>query len=310
MRNELIEDDFDLLEETRPIREVLAETVVTLIKENPPDVELLPGVSLYFRDTPMPPTGYFYEPSFAVILTGKKRVQLGDSTYIYDASRFLLTSINLPTMTEVLGATELDPYVSVLIKLDLAIAREVLAEIELNNSGEICSDSGMATGPATTEVFELIRRTLDLCKYPKNPFYLWSILQREIIYRLLVGPMGARLRQTVLLGTQSNRVAKAINWLKDNFSKAVKVEELAGIAGMGVSTFHHHFRAITSMSPLQYQKQLRLHEARRLLLAEQADASTVAFRVGYESSTQFTREYRRQFGQPPIRDMRSLMADL
>ena len=121
--------------------------------------------------------------------------------------------------------------------------------------------------------------------------------------------MGARLRQTVLLGTQSNRVAKAILWLKDNFSRTVKVEELAEIAGMGVSTFHHHFRAITSMSPLQYQKQLRLHEARRLLLTEQADASTAAFRVGYESNSQFSREYRRQFGQPPIRDIRSLVPE-
>lgn len=309
MQNELNEDDFDLLKETRSMREALAATVLALIKGNPPDTELLPGVSLHFRDSPMPPTGYFYEPSFAVILTGKKRVQLGDSTYIYNASRFLLTSINLPTITEVLGATEFDPYVSVLIKLDLAIAREVLAEIELNNPGEICSDSGMATGPATLEIFELIRRTLELCEYPKNPIYLWGVLQREIIYRLLVGPMGARLRQTVLLGTQSNRVAKAILWLKDNFSRTVKVEELAEIAGMGVSTFHHHFRAITSMSPLQYQKQLRLHEARRLLLTEQADASTAAFRVGYESNSQFSREYRRQFGQPPIRDIRSLVPE-
>lgn len=303
----VVEADSSLLGETHPLRMQLAETVVRLLHEAPGTIERLPGVSLHFLDSPMRPMGYFYEPSFAVILQGTKRVQLGSSTFIYDASRFLLTSINLPTMTEVLGATETEPYVSVLVKLDLGLVREVLAAIEMNNVGEICSDAGMATGPATPEVFELIKRVLDLCQYPKNPLYLWGILQREMIYRLLVGPMGARLRQTALLGTQSNRVAKAILWLKENFSTNIKVEELAELAGMGVSTFHHHFRAITSMSPLHYQKQLRLHEARRLLLTEQTDASTVAYRVGYESNTQFTREYRRQFGQPPIKDVRSLL---
>ncbi|WP_346831547.1 AraC family transcriptional regulator [Pseudomonas abietaniphila] len=307
MKHEMSEADLNLLRLTSPIRSSLAKRVLGLIAKHSSDAELLPGVGLHFRDQPLPPTGYFYEPSFAVILQGAKRIKLGDSVFHYDASRFLLTSMNLPTTTEVLGATEDDPYVSVLIKLNLDIAREVLADLELNNYGEICSDSGMATGPATNEMLELVSKTLDLCDYSGNPAYLWGILQREIIYRLLVGPMGARLRQTVLTGTQSNRIAKAINWLKDNFTLPIKVEDLAGKAGMGVSTFHHHFRAMTSMSPLQYQKQLRLHEARRLLLAEQADASTVAFRVGYESSTQFSREYRRQFGQPPIRDMRSIM---
>ncbi|ARP82988.1 hypothetical protein CAL12_20660 [Bordetella genomosp. 8] len=308
MQDVTTEEDSRLLLETAPIREQLARAAVDLISPHPPETQLLPGVHMYHRDTPLPPTGYFYEPSLAVILKGRKRVQLGESVFLYDASRFLLTSMHLPTTTEVLGASEQDPYVSVLIKLDLEIAREVLAEIELHGVGDISPDSAMATGPATPEIFDLVRRTLDLCAYPGNPGYLWKILQREIIYRLLVGPMGARFRQTVLLGTQSNKVAKAINWLKDNYAQAIKVEELAALAGMGVSTFHHHFRAITSMSPLQYQKQLRLHEARRLLLMEQADAGTVAFRVGYESSTQFNREYRRQFGQPPIRDVRTLMS--
>ena len=304
MQVQLSEADRQQLEATRPLRESLAARIVAFVGGDREKAAPLPGVSLFYFDTPSPSTAYFYEPSFAVILGGRKRVSVGDRTYVYDPSRFLLTSINLPTIAEVFDIDERNPYVAMLIKLDLAIAREVLADIGVRQGDEPCSDPAMATGPASPELFSLVQRTLDLFEAPQDQAFLWKLIQHELSYRLLVGPLGARLRQIVRLGTRSNGVAKAVSWMKEHYASAIKVEELAALAGMGVSTFHHHFREITSLSPLQYQKQIRLHEARRLLVVESLDAATVALQVGYESPTQFNREYRRLFGQPPIRDTR------
>jgi len=168
----------------------------------------------------------------------------------------------------------------------------------------------MSTGPATPELLDAFNRLFELLSTPRDIPILGSLIQREILYRLLTSEQGARLREIVSSGSQSNLTAKAVAWLRQNYRKPLRVEELAGIVRMGVSTFHHHFRTMTSMSPLQYQKQLRLHEARRLMLTEFLDASSAALEVGYESATQFTREYSRLFGQPPMRDVRALRATI
>src|SRR5438093_2716912 len=164
----------------------------------------------------------------------------------------------------------------------------------------------MATGETTAELLDACCRLIDLLNTPQDIPFLSGLIQREIIYRILRGPAGARLRAIATLGDQSQRTAKAIAWVRANYAKPLRVEELAEIAGMGVSTLHHHFRALTAMSPLQYQKQIRLQEARARMSIQGMDAGTAALEVGYESASQFTREYKRQFGQTPMRDSRTL----
>jgi AraC-like DNA-binding protein len=164
----------------------------------------------------------------------------------------------------------------------------------------------MMTGEITVELLSACCRLLDLLASPQHIPFLSDLIQREIIYRILCGPEGARLRAIATLGDQSHRTAKAIAWIRDNYTKPVRVDDLAEIAGMGVSTLHHHFRVLTHMSPLQYQKHLRLKAARGRMLIDGVDATTAAFEVGYESVSQFNREYSRFFGQPPMRDIRTL----
>jgi len=164
----------------------------------------------------------------------------------------------------------------------------------------------MATGEATAELLASCCRLVDLLNTPQDIPFLSGLIQREIIYRILRGPEGTRLRAIATLGDQSHRTAKAIAWIRANYAKSLRVEDLAQITGMGLSTLHHHFRALTAMSPLQYQKQLRLQAARGRMLVDGLDAASAAFEVGYESASQFNREYSRLFGQPPMRDIRTL----
>ncbi len=293
-------------QETEQIRVGLAHRVATFIGVAEERSTSLPGLSFVKVRAPTPPTSYLYDPSFSMIIRGKKRVQLGGNTYVYDESRFLLTAVNLPTVTEVLEASPEAPYISLLMRLDLQAARQIIADVDTLEANMPVGGTAMATGPATLELFDATRRLVDLLDKPKDLSHLGTLIQREIIYRILTSPAGARFRETILLGTQSQRTAKAIAWLRENYTQPLRVDDLAEMAGMGVSTLHHHFRVMTAMSPLQYQKHLRLHEARRILLVENVDAITAAVRVGYESASHFNREYRRMFGAPPIRDVTPL----
>ncbi len=188
----------------------------------------------------------------------------------------------------------------------MPVVRELLSREEIL-APEAPSDSpAMATGEITVELLDACSRLMGLLNTPQDIPFLSGLIQREIIYRILRGPEGSRLRGIATLGDQSHRTAKAIAWLRANYTKPLRVDDLARIAGMGVSTLHHHFRALTAMSPLQYQKQLRLHAARERMLLDRLDAASAAFEVGYESASQFNREYSRFFGQPPMRDIRTL----
>jgi AraC-like DNA-binding protein len=293
-------------QETEQIRAGLAQRVAAFVGDGEERVPSLPGLSFAKVRAPTPPASYLYDPCISMILRGRKRVQLGGTTYLYDESRFLLTAVNLPTVTEVLEASPEAPYISLLMRLDLQAARQMIADMNTHGANMPVGGTAMATGPATIELFDAVKRLVDLLDKPGDLVHLGALIQREIIYRILTSPAGARFRETVLLGTQSQRTARAIAWLRENYSQPLRVEDLAELAGMGVSTLHHHFRAMTAMSPLRYQKHLRLHEARRILLAENVDAVTAAVRVGYESASQFNREYRRMFGAPPIRDVTPL----
>lgn len=266
----------------------------------------IPGVSLHRRTSPTPPCRTTYHPGVIVVAQGSKQVNLGRSSFIYGASHFLLTAVDLPIVSWVAEATEKAPCLVLSLKLEMSMVRELLSREEIDIA-ELESDRpAMSLSETTPKFLNACCRLLDLVDSPQDIPFLSSLIQREIIYRILRGSAGGRLRAVATLGGQSHRTAKAIAWIAANYAKPLRVEELAELAGMGVSTLHHRFRALTSMSPLQYQKQIRLQSARSLMLNDRLDAAGAAFAVGYESPTQFSREYSRFFGQPPMRDVRAL----
>jgi AraC-like DNA-binding protein len=216
-----------------------------------------------------------------------------------------LSSLDLPVVSQILAASEEVPLLSFLLKLDMAAVREILTHAEFQTPNGSVEARGIAIGKTTVDLLKPCARLLDLLDAPEDIPFLNGLIQREIVYRLLRGPQGARLRSIATVGDQSQRTAKAIAWLRANYAKPLRLEELAEVARMGMSTLHHHFRALTAMSPLQYQKQLRLVAARERMLIEGLDAASAAFEVGYESPSQFNREYKRFFGQPPIRDIKT-----
>jgi AraC-like DNA-binding protein len=270
----------------------------------------VPGLTLYRNIAPTAPNPCSYEPSLLLIPQGKKRVDLGKQTYVFGEKTFLLTSIELPIVSRISAASVDKPYLAFFLKLDMGIVRDVLHTEEVRISAPPAGTSGMVIGEATTELLAPCIRMVSLLNAPPDIAFFSRLLQREIIYRLLQGPQGDRLRSVATMADQSYLTSKAVTWLRRNFEKRLKVDELASMAGMSRSTLHHHFRGLTSMSPLQFQKQLRLHTARQKMLTEEVDAASAGFAVGYESPSQFNREYKRFFGKPPIRDMEALRAQL
>ena len=247
-----------------------------------------------------------YEPSICLVAQGAKRVLLGNDTFVYDAHHYLITSVHLPTIVQIIDASREKPYLGLRLKLDQREISQLMVDSNLPPPREQQSSRGMATGEVTLPLLTAFQRLIDLLAEQKDIPILAPIIQREIIYRLLVGDQGARLRQIASTGSQSHQIGLAIDWLKANFTRPLRIDDLAAQVRMSSSTFHHHFRSMTALSPLQFQKQLRLREARRLMLSEHMDAATAAFQVGYESPSQFCREYNRLFGAPPLRDITNL----
>jgi AraC-like DNA-binding protein len=288
------------------MRTELARKIAWFVGSSESRITEVPGLMLVRRTAQTAPCTGTYTPSVLVVAQGRKRVDLGPTTFFYDQSRFLLTAIDLPIVSQVVEASEEKPLLALALGLEMPLVRELLSREEVHVS-DVSSDSpAMVTGDITVELLSACCRLIDLLANPQDIPFLSGLIQREIIYRILSGPAGARLRAIATSGDQSNRTARAIAWIRDNYAKQVRVDDLAQIAGMGVSTLHHHFRVLTRMSPLQYQKQLRLQAARGRMLLGGLDASTVAFEVGYESVSQFNREYSRFFGQPPMRDIKAL----
>jgi len=268
----------------------------------------IPALSLYRRSAPTPCNPATYEPSLSVFVQGRKRINLGGTTYLCDESMFLLTSVDVPVVSQIVTASEHVPLLSLRLALDMAVVREIISREDLPEPAGPSQARGIAIGKTTAELLSACSRLIDLLNTPEDIRFLSDTIQREIVYRLLRGPQGEHLRAIATFGDQSHRTAQAIAWLKANFDKPLRIEQLAGVARMGNSTLHHQFRALTAMSPLQYQKQLRLHAARDRMLMDGLDAASAAFEVGYESASQFSREYRRFFGQPPIRDIKARLA--
>jgi len=265
----------------------------------------IPGLRLYRRSTPSACISAAYEPSLVVFAQGQKRINVGKTTYLCDGSNFLLTSVDLPVVSQVVKATQNEPLLGFLLRLEMPIVREILSQQEFHLREESADARAMAVGVSSVELLDACLRLIDLLDSPQDVPFLGNLIQREIIFRLLRSPQGKHLRAIATLGEQSHRTAKAVEWLRTNYAKPLRVEQLATMARMGVSTLHHQFRSLTAMSPLQYQKQLRLHVARERMLNEGLDAASAAFEVGYESASQFNREYSRFFGQPPMRDIKA-----
>ncbi len=256
---------------------------------------------------PLAPTCVMYEPSLCMCVRGAKNMTVGDQHFTHQEDSFLLFSAEMPAIVTIDKASPAKPYTALLINLDLDVARQIMAEIDAHwieapSQSETC----MAYGRISDELLDAVLRLVRLVERRQEIPVMRDLIQREILFRLLIGPVGDRLRQIVRLGSPSQRIARALRWLRSNYAKKLSIADLAAQAGMGISTLHRHFQDVTAMSPLQYQKHLRLHEARRLMLVEDSDASTAAFQVGYESVTQFNREYRRLFGAPPLRDVNAL----
>jgi AraC-like DNA-binding protein len=281
-------------------RKVAART--QLLGENP---TAIPGLALYRRTSPTPCYLATYEPSFTVFVQGRKRVNLGGTIYFCDGSSFLLTSIDVPVQGQIIEASEQVPMLSMFLRLDMPTVREVVSREDLPEPLTSAQPRGLAVGETTPGLIDACTRLIELLDTPEDIPFLSHLIQREIVYRILRTPQGARLRAIATTGDLSNRTARAIAWLRTNYAKPLHMEELAGIARMGVSTLHHQFRGLTAMSPLQYQKQLRLQTARQRMLMDGMDATSAAYEVGYESVSQFNREYSRSFGQPPMRDIKA-----
>jgi AraC-like DNA-binding protein len=265
------------------------------------------GLSLHRWETPTEPESYMLAPSICLIGQGRKRLFLGEEPYVYNAHRFLITSVDLLVVTQIIEASAEKPYLGLTMELDLRVIAQLMLSQVMPSVRPPKERLGIAVSEVSAHLLDAFNRLIDLLEHPEDIPALGSLTKQEIFYRLLTGEQGPRLRQITTVGNHAYQISRAIDWLKDNFNKPLRIEELANKVGLSTSAFHNHFRSTTAMSPLQFQKRMRLNEARRLMLTERLDASKAAFEVGYESPSQFSREYSRLFGMPPMRDIKSLI---
>ena len=288
------------------MRRDLAERITVHTPSLGENLTAVRGLSLFRQTACTPCYMASVEPSVSVFVQGRKRINIGGVEYLCDESSFLVASIDVPVQSQIIEASEAVPQLAMRLKLDMQMVREVVRREDLPESTGPTERRGLAAGQTTTGLVSAAIRLVDLLDTPEDIPFLEHLIEREIIYRILRTPQGERLRAIATSGNLSQRAAKAIAWLSTNYAKPLRMEELAEIARMGVSTLHHQFRALTAMSPLQYQKHLRLRVARERMLKDGIDATTAAYEVGYESVSQFNREYSRFFGQPPMRDVKAL----
>ncbi|WEX76843.1 AraC family transcriptional regulator [Sinorhizobium numidicum] len=287
----------------RTPRQEMIDIIARIAGEDGDYPTIIPSLSIHRHSSPARPNCAAYKPSLAIIVQGAKRVVLGEETLIYGASDYLLTSIDLPVLSQVSVASPQEPYLSMVFQIDTGRIPALLETIGDGPAKSAASPRGMTVSKLTPDLEDAALRVLRLLDRPADIAALLPLLEQEILYRLLIGPHGARLRQMTTAESQPHQVGRAVAWLKEHYSRPLRIDDLASRVSMSVSSLHHHFKAITAMSPLQYQKQLRLQEARRLMLEERLDAGDAGHQVGYDSQAQFSREYARHFGEPPMRDI-------
>ncbi len=286
-------------------REELVERIGRAIRADG-TVQPLPRLHLYRHSVPLEQVYSVAEPSLCVVAQGSKEFLLGESRYRYDPFHYLLVTVDLPSVGQILEASRDCPFLSLRLDLPPSLVSAVMVEAELASPPGPVEVRAITVSPLELGLLDAAVRLIRLLEAPTTAPVLLPLITREIIYRLLVGEQGARLRYLALLGGATTRIARAIERLRQDFDQPLRIEQLAQELGMSVSGLHHHFKAVTALSPLQYQKRLRLLEARRLLLGEDLDATRAAYRVGYQDVSHFNREYKSLFGVPPMRDVHRL----
>ncbi|WP_127535903.1 AraC family transcriptional regulator [Paenibacillus illinoisensis] len=266
----------------------------------------IPSLFFYHHTSITEPAYRVYKPAFCVIVQGLKEVLLAQERFEYGPSNYLIASMNLPVIGQIIKASADAPYLSIKLEFTKNQILEVLNECNIQVTSKENARRAMFVGQMESSIQDVVLRLIGLLDTPEEIPFLAPLYTKEILFRLLQGPYGGELAQIAVEGSSTYRIREAIEYIVHHWEQPLRIEDLAETASMSVSSFHRHFKEITAMSPLQFQKQLRLQEARRLLMAESGDAADVAFRVGYESASQFSREYSRMFGAPPRSDIKRL----
>jgi len=283
----------------------LVERIARAIRQDG-RVEPLKGLRLHRASSPTESVHGMSGPAFCVIAQGSKEVLLGDTRYQYDPAHYLLATVELPVVSQVIEASQERPYLSLRLKLDPTLVGSVMVEAGHFSPPSHADVRAINVSPLDASLLDAVVRLVRLLDTPAEAPFLAPLITREIVYRLLMGEQGDRLRHIAVEGGHTHRIARAIERLRKEFDQPLRIDDTARELGMSVSSFHHHFKAVTAMSPLQFQKRMRLQEARRLMLGEGLDAASAGYRVGYNDASHFNREYKRLFGLPPLRDVERL----
>lgn len=265
-----------------------------------------PSLMLMHASQPSEPLESVYKPSICVVAQGAKTATLASETYRYDPSTFLVTSVELPIIGRIIEASPTIPYLSLKLSFETDVILDIVKEMHPFGNVSAEAGRGITVNRTTPALLDAIVRLLQLLDTPEDIPVLAPLVVREILYRVLQGEQGALLLAFSSIGSHAHRIALAIQLINRQYDRPLAMVQLAKSVNMSVSAFHKHFKLVTAMSPLQYQKTVRLQEARRLLLSESLQVSDAAFRVGYESPSQFSREYARMYGRPPIRDVQNM----
>jgi len=285
-------------------REELADRIARLLLEDG-IAEPVPGIRLTRISAPTDRTHGVSKTSFCVIAQGVKEIYVAERQYRYDIRNYLLATIELPVTARIVDASPRSPYLALRVELDQALVGSVMVEAGLTPAGSRDAKA-FVVSPLDCGLLDATLRLARLLDSPGEAGVLLPLVKREIVYRLLVGDQGSRLRHLPTLGGHSDRIADAVHRLRQSFDRPLRIDSLARDLGMSPSGFHHHFKAVTDMSPLQFQKQLRLQQARHLMLGENLDAASAGYRVGYEDPSHFSRDYKKHFGNSPVRDVERL----
>jgi len=289
-------------------REELIERIGRTLTEDGAN-EVFPGFFLARSSKPSESLNTVFQPAFCFVAQGRKRALLGEEVFRYDPGHYLLFTVDLPLIFQIEKATADEPYLGLRLDLDPSLVASVLMEADIKIKKGDASTKAMDVHSIDANLLDAVVRLVRLADEPGSSSVLAPLIVKEIVYRLLAGGQGARLGHLLPSG-DTQRISRAIGHLREHFDVPLKIDDIARKLGMSISGFHHHFKSVTAMSPLQFQKQIRLQEARRLMLGEDLDAASAGFRVGYEDPSYFSRDYKKLFGSPPQRDIVSLRSRL
>lgn len=273
-------------------------------------VDPFSGFRLARSSRPTEPTRAIYQPALCFVAQGCKQALLGEEVFQYDPGTYLIFTVDLPLTFQVKEASEERPYLGLRLNLEPALVASIMMESGVEPKRADATMKAMAVGTTDANLLDALVRLVRLIDTPGADKVLAPLIRREIIFRLLMSGEGARLSHLLTAGADTRRIAQAIGYLREHFDRPLRIDDIAHEFGMSVSGFHHHFKSVTTMSPLQFQKHLRLQEARRLMLGEELDAASAGFRVGYDDPSYFSREYKKLFGAPPQRDIAKLRSNL